>query len=179
MKLPISSLHKGFTLIELLVVIAVMGVLATIVLVAVDPAEQFNRAEDGNRKQNVNTFGNAVLQYTTARATLPNPNLTEQDPWITALVTNGELKQIPPAGGTVCDTTSAGYQLGYCYNLDAVTGNYTVYTALESKAEDTDSAGVQCATTTDISYFVYDSSTGKTCKVCGNASYLPVAGACP
>jgi prepilin-type N-terminal cleavage/methylation domain-containing protein len=177
-----SSILKGFTLIELLVVIAVMGVLATIVLVAVDPGEQFNRAEDGNRKQTVNSLGNAMLQYATTRSTAADPNATENDTFIQTLVDAGELKALVPDGGTTCDSTSTGTQRGYCYDMNSTTDNFTISTVMESKAEDNTSAGVACGTPTDtnVSFFIFDSSTGKTCKVCGVVgTYIPAPGACP
>jgi prepilin-type N-terminal cleavage/methylation domain-containing protein len=53
----------GFTLIEILIVIGIIAILAAIVLVAVNPAEQFRKAGDAQRSSNVNAILNAVGQY--------------------------------------------------------------------------------------------------------------------
>ncbi len=60
----IKQIHKkrGFTLIEILVVIGIIGVLATVVLVAVNPSRQFKQARDSQRVANVNTILNALGQ---------------------------------------------------------------------------------------------------------------------
>lgn len=55
---------KGFTLIELLIVIGVLGILAGIILVAVDPAKRLRQARDARRHAEVNAILNAILNYT-------------------------------------------------------------------------------------------------------------------
>lgn len=54
---------KGFTLIELLVVIGILAVLLAITLIAVNPAQNLEDADDIKRKSDVNAILNAVNQY--------------------------------------------------------------------------------------------------------------------
>jgi len=53
---------SGFTLIEVLVVIGIVGILATVVLAAVNPSRQFKQARDSQRLANINAILNAVGQ---------------------------------------------------------------------------------------------------------------------
>ena len=56
-------INKGFTLIELLVVMGIIGILAMIVLVAVNPGRQFAQARDTQRKSDIYAVTNAIYQF--------------------------------------------------------------------------------------------------------------------
>ncbi len=55
--------NNGFTLLELLVVIGVIGILAAVVLVAVNPSRQFASARDVQRRSGLYSLTNAIYQY--------------------------------------------------------------------------------------------------------------------
>lgn len=53
----------GFTLIELLVVIGVIGILAAVVLIAINPGRQFASSRDTQRRSDLYSITNAIYQY--------------------------------------------------------------------------------------------------------------------
>ena len=69
--------QKGFTLIELLVVIGIIGILAAIVLVAVNPGRQFAQARDTQRRSDLYAITNAIYQFAAEHnGTLPGTDDT-------------------------------------------------------------------------------------------------------
>ncbi|PIS08871.1 hypothetical protein COT75_04525 [Candidatus Beckwithbacteria bacterium CG10_big_fil_rev_8_21_14_0_10_34_10] len=58
-----NNINKGFTLIELLLVISIISVLATVVLVALDPVTRFADARNSRRWGDVNSILTAIHEY--------------------------------------------------------------------------------------------------------------------
>ena len=169
------SLHKGFTLIELLVVIAVLGVLAGVLLIAVNPLEQLARGRDSGRKNAIGQLATATQAYFTARN---GTYLAESAEWIggasPSLVSSGELKNAPAViaysvGGTTACTTNANNN--YCYDLNTAGTEAIVYVRLESTSESS-----KCASDTDDPYFVWSSALSRSCLVCSGTEPAAQAG---
>ena len=93
--------QKGFTLIELLVVIGIMAILATVVLVAINPSRQFKLARDSERTANVATILNAIGQ-----------NISENK----GIFLCGEKNIVFPSTETIIksDNGTGGLDIGSC-----------------------------------------------------------------
>ena len=72
------NIESGFTLIEILVTISIIGILASVLIVAVNPAHQFAKARDAERETDLIGILSAVMQYSSEHSgALPD---TDGDP---------------------------------------------------------------------------------------------------
>lgn len=106
MKLRLS--REGFTLIELLLVIGIIAILASIVIVAINPTKQMGDARNAQRRSDVNTVLNAVYQY--------------------AIDNNGNMPGClaTGSGGNICVKGSSCTGVTSGCDLDSLTTSYIV-----------------------------------------------------
>ncbi len=146
MNIKIQKQNKGFTLIEILVVMGIIAVLATIVLVAVNPARQFAQARDTQRSSNVNTLLNAIGQRTADnRGLFETGCVAGEIPATSTVIASAGYNIYPclvpnylptlpvdPKIGTFASSTN--YTTGYTVIRDAGTGRVTI-TASSTEVE--------------------------------------------
>jgi prepilin-type N-terminal cleavage/methylation domain-containing protein len=95
-----SRSEDGFTLIELLLVMGIIGILSTILIVAVNPGRQLAKARDSQRETDLIAILSAVLQYSSEHSgDLPD---TDGDP----------LTSNFPTSATCIGTDSGCFNLG-------------------------------------------------------------------
>ncbi len=99
-----SSKAGGFTLLEVLMVIGILAILATIVLVAINPARQFKIARDSQRTANVTAILNAVGQ-----------NMADHSG---AFVCEGQITQFPEEATNM--TSDGGFDIARCVVPDYI-----------------------------------------------------------
>ncbi len=64
--------ETGFTLIELLIVIGIIAILASAIVIIIQPGEQFLRAREATRWSHVNSIVNAVYAYVATNQEWPD-----------------------------------------------------------------------------------------------------------
>lgn len=144
-----KAITKGFTLIELLVVIAIIGILAAVVLVAINPAARIAEANDSKAKSNLGQVATALEACYTANQ---GSYAAGQCDTASNLNLKGYLKQNlgqgwPATPGSVAVKVTAA-------NDNAVA--YSIVTAASNIA-----AGTTCPSG-QVSYITYHTNTGAT-----------------
>lgn len=140
----IKSRRTGFTLIEILIVIGLIAILATVVLVSLNPARQFAQARDAQRTSNVSAILNAIGQnivdnkgiFTCPGQTIDNNARTIQHPASGAnqidlrpCLVPTYIAEIPvdPKTGSAYDSVTTNYNTGY--TVATTTGNRVIVSA--------------------------------------------------
>lgn len=163
----LSVYRRGFTLVELLITIAIIGVIATIVITAINPAEQIRRSRDSQVKTDIGVLGTEL-----------EANYTEQGgvTYANSLDDLTSLKTIPspPAGWGPNSPDDGKY--GYSRIGSPSPGSDIIaYSRLQSSAE----LGVakangypSCNSVTTL-YWRYVTLTNKPSHYCGTAPDQP------
>lgn len=91
-------IRRGFTLVELLVVMGVLAVLASGLIIALNPLDKINAANDTKVQSDISQIAGALASYAAAK----NGYYPTQALGTGALVTNGDLTVVPlaPTGYT-------------------------------------------------------------------------------
>lgn len=170
--MAIFNLRRGFTLIELLITIAVLGILATGVLVALDPIDRINQANDARVISGVGLLGRAAETYSTLRGGVYPASEAQ-------LVATGDLRSgmNPPSGYAyfVIGADIAGDEDVGCTGGPSgnTCENVIVIANLISKRYRS------VCTNPALPFQRFQSVNGKTCQVCANTQTLAVDEVCP
>jgi type IV pilus assembly protein PilA len=136
-----NTSQRGFTLIELLIVIVIISILATVVIVALDPVQRFADARNARRWGDVNSILTAIHEYivdndgalptglTAGQAATELGTCGTCDNLATPLAPYLKSMPLDPQGGTAVNT-------GYTVAVDA----NNIVTVAASDAESPESA---------------------------------------
>lgn len=120
---------RGFTFIEILIAMAVIGVLGSVLIVIINPATQFNKANDGKRKADLAAIQSALEQWRFDNSSYPPAVAGSLGPCGQSLVNGGitYLQRIP------CDPDNTTVP-SYSYSVSAA-GNYCVRACLRNGSD--------------------------------------------
>lgn len=131
---------KGFTLIEILIVIGIMAILATAIILAINPPRQFAQARNTQRWSNVNNILDAIYQnaienrgaFSCGAGTLPASATTMKSGVggynICSCLVDTYIGSMPydPSATGAHYTTCADYDTGYTVMQNATSSRVTI-----------------------------------------------------
>lgn len=158
--------RKGFTLVELLIVMVIIGVLATAVFIAINPAELMIKSRDTGRISAIVQLSRSLQFFYTSNNEFP-----DESDWNSQLINTESMSTFPPQLNTeeTTNCTDGSNINQYCYKVETINNfndQAVVYVQLYSAKE------VQkCIYATDtIPYFVYTTFSQRRGIVCGEPS---------
>lgn len=168
-----------------MVTIAIIGVLAGVVLIAIDPAKQIQRAGDAGKKSDISQVAGALEAYGVSHNAVYIQGVTgslsgavegpaSAGSWDATLVTSGEIKNVRDQA-IVYDSTAAGLTFRVYRALAA--------TQLAWEEGSNDQAAGGATTTCSAAYpggaaavyYVYDTAAGKPYWHCNASGTAPTA----
>jgi len=98
-----TRINKGFTLLEILLVIGAIGILASIVIVAINPLRQIEKVRDAERRSEINQLNKAIEQYNISEGKYPDKITVETEDIYKEICNTGKLKESDPLDANFCD----------------------------------------------------------------------------
>lgn len=142
--------NSGFTLVELLIVVVLIGILAAMVIVFINPVAQFQKARDAQRKSDLSQIQKVLEAYYDDNGKYPPTSGSG-----IVLPCAGAWRINPPTGCIEWDSVWSAYNTTipkdpllpgtYAYWASSDGQTYRLYTSLERSSADPQAcSGTQC-----------------------------------
>ncbi len=159
-------MQKGFTLVEMLIVLGIVGIVATMLIVGINPLDQIRKSSDTDRKSDIAQLQKALELYYQDNGSYP-PSSADYKLYIgTTTLAWGTASWLPYMSKLPKDPSP---QRSYVYYVPASSNGqtYYIYSSLERGAKDPQvcNAGNACVSiTAGVAGFPTAAACGSTCN---------------